>query len=119
MAGEIGMNLWIGLPSWAISAVFVSVAAYVVHQPFTRAVRRWTPPAMFTWVFVTTLYVLVPGLAGLLRPLPLAGIALAGLGLLAAVPASRKLLMSLPAEIDQCSVRSAHGGQTCPPGSDG
>ena len=98
------MNLWIGLPSWAISAVFVSVAAYVAYQPL-RAHRPALDAAgyMFTWIFVTTLYVLLPGLAGLLSPVPLAGIAVAGLAVLAAVPATRKLLLSLPEEIGRAA----------------
>ena len=75
----------------------MTVAAYVVYQPL-RAHRPALDAAgyIFTWIFVTTLYVLIPGLAGLLRPVPLAGIALAGLAVLAAVPASRRMLSSLP-----------------------
>jgi hypothetical protein len=93
------MNLWVGVPCWLASAAFTLAAAFVVQRPL-RAGRPALDAAgyVFVWIFVTTIYTLLAGLFGLLRPLPLAAIALVGLGLLAAVPATRRLLLVIPAE---------------------
>lgn len=103
------MNLWIGLPSWAISAAFLVIAAFLIHRPL-RAGR----PALdavgyvFVWIFVTTLYTLVAGLSGLLRPLPMAGLALAGGTVLILLPGTRRQLGSLPRAVQEtaCHLRA-------------
>ncbi len=81
------MNLWIGLPAWGLSMLFVSMAAYVIHKPL-RAGHLALDAAgyVFMWIFVTTLIVLLAGLAGLLRPLPLGLVALIGLAVLVILP---------------------------------
>lgn len=96
------MNLWIGLPSWVISAIFLLAAAFVVQRPL-RAGRPALDAAgyVFVWILVTTLYTLLAGLFGLLRPIPMALIALVGVVLLGVVPSSRRLLLGIPAEISR------------------
>ena len=96
------MNLWVGLPSWLASAAFTLVAAYVVQRPL-RAGRPALDAAVyvFLWIFVTTFYTLVAGLAGLLRPIALGLIALIGLGLLGAIPSTRRMIEDLPPAVHQ------------------
>jgi hypothetical protein len=95
-----GVNLWVGLPAWIMSALFVSAAAYVFFQPLrAHSAALDAVTYTFAWIFTTTLYVLLSGLAGWLRPLPLGMVALGGLLLLAAVPASRRVLSGMREDI--------------------
>jgi hypothetical protein len=85
--------------SWLLASVFILCSSLLVHQTL-----RSDRPALnlmsfvFLTIFTTTAFMMVMGLAGLLRPVPLTLACLAGLVTFLAVPSARRSLARVPAE---------------------
>ncbi|MGA9532937.1 MAG: hypothetical protein WBR18_09495 [Anaerolineales bacterium] len=86
--------------AWLISLAFNLSLAHLIYRPL-RSDRRALNAVLagFLLIFTTTTVTMISGLLGLLSAGGLAGISLAGLLILVAVPGSRRSLRVLPAEL--------------------
>jgi hypothetical protein len=85
------------LAAWLVAAGFILLLAFVALRRL-RSGRMALDGVIYILlvVFLTSLFTLLAGLAGLLRPAPLAAIAAGGLGVLLVVPGARSSLREIP-----------------------
>ena len=85
------------LAAWMVAAGFIFLLAYVTLRRL-RSGRTALDGVIYILlvVFLTSLFTLLAGLAGLLRPAPLAAIAAGGLGILMVAPGARSSLREIP-----------------------
>lgn len=88
-----------GLASWSAASLFVLSITYIVHR-MLRSNRAPLNAITFLSlaIIVTTLFTLLMGLAGWLRPQPFLLISVIGLLMLSVVPATREAISGLPGE---------------------
>jgi len=94
------LELTARLAAWLVASGFVLLLAYALFRPL-RSGRPALDGVTYLLlaVFLTSLFVLLAGFFGLLRPAPLAAIAVAGLVVLLAAPSSRAALRRIPQEL--------------------
>jgi hypothetical protein len=85
----------LNIVAWIISFIFLLAFTILVFSIF-RTNQTTINLCIFTflWIFNTSLFMLLLGLAGLLKPLILLFVSLAGIVILFAVPGSRKTLVT-------------------------
>jgi len=88
------------LAAWLVAAGFILLLAYVTLRPL-RSARPGLDVVIYLLlaVFLTSLFTFVAGVAGLLRPGPLAAMAVAGLAILLAVASIRSSLREIPDDL--------------------
>ena len=91
------LELALRVGAWSICTVFVLAMAYLFHRqlPMGRPALS-AISLMVLSIFLTTLFLFLAGLLGLLRPGPLAAIGVGGLALMAAIPSWRASLLRVP-----------------------
>jgi hypothetical protein len=90
----------LGICYWCISTLFILVAAYLVHRLLrtnNTAINAMT--YLFLVIFITTLFTLIMGLTGLMRPLPMLIVSLVGLLIIFAAPRLREQIQEAPKDI--------------------
>ncbi len=100
---------------WLFCSLFVFAVAYQVHR-LLRTDRRSLNAMSFVFllIFVTTLFVVLAGLMGILSPIPLLLISLAGILVMLLFPSSRKAFASLPEETREYASAVAHWWKVLP-----
>src|SRR3990172_5628967 len=85
------------LAAWMVAAAFIFLLAYAALRRL-RSGRTALDCVIYILlaVLLTSLFTLLAGLAGLLRPAPLAAIAAGGLGVLLVAPGARSSLREIP-----------------------
>lgn len=85
------------LAAWMVASAFIFLLAYVALRRL-RSGRRALDSVIYILLalLLTSLFTLLAGLAGLLRPIPLAAIAAIGLGGLLVAPGGRSSLREIP-----------------------
>lgn len=92
----------IGLLGWLVSSFFLFLVSYVVYPIFrTRRTSLNLVIFAFLLIFLTTAYVFLFGLAGMLAPAPLTLGSLAGMLVIGLTPAPRRRVMALPGSFRQ------------------
>ncbi len=84
----------LGIISWCIAAVFMLSLSYLVHRQLrsnTTAINAVS--FVFLTIFLTTLLLMLVGLGGFLKPLPLALISISGMIGILAIPGLRRSWM--------------------------
>ncbi len=110
-AGELILRVC----AWTVSALCIGVAAYLIHRSL-RFHSLALAAIAFTSLLIalTTLMMLLAGLAGLIHASSLALISLSGLGLMLAIPNLRQALGELPAATVRAFSRVQHLWLTLP-----
>jgi hypothetical protein len=111
------LELTARLAAWLVASGFVLLLAYALFRPL-RSGRPALDGVIYLLlaVFLTSLFVLLAGFFGLLRPAPLAAIAVAGLVVLLAAPGSRAALRRIPQELKPVLRAGGQLGFVSPPG---
>jgi hypothetical protein len=113
------LELALRVGAWSICTVFVLAMAYLFHRqlPMGRPALS-AISLMVLSIFLTTLFLFLAGLLGLLRPGPLAAIGAGGLALMAAIPSWRGSLRQIPRTSALYSSSSGFCGAACRAGCD-
>jgi hypothetical protein len=84
----------LGLISWLVSAIFLLLLTSLVYRLLrTNQAAMNAVSFLFLSIFFTTLFQLLMGLLGLLEPLSILLVSLAGIVILWVLPASRRMLL--------------------------
>ena len=94
------LELALRLGAWLICTVFVLAMAYLLHRQLPMGRPALSAIGLIVLgIFLTTLFLFLAGILGLLRPGPLAAIGAGGLALMAAIPRTRGSLLQIPQDL--------------------